>query len=389
MWETCKAWLAQYNLWDDRAALWLLSRMLFPQNTQISFHKDSVQQIVVYRIGNIGDTVVAIPALSALRNAFPEARITLLTSAGNTNLPGAGDVLSAFPKLIDRVIAYRPAELKTLNALQNLKAQLTQDGPIDIWLSLPVSLQTVIRGFREILLAKWLGCRAAFGFTLLLPEVFKTEYTRNNPIPKTSDWLLSIVQQAFHLPPKAPDCRAYFRSPSPQALERLGLSRERPILLVNAGAKLAIKRWPETSFHQTLSSLLKKLPVVQVVLLGSQEEHEANARIAQNLSGVILNVAGQLSIAETWSLMNQATALLSNDTGAMHMAGLLGKAGFTPMGGQYPAPLWHPPGSSMKLFSHNVPCAPCFKDNCPLPRQTCLMDISPTSLIDALYEHLK
>jgi 3-deoxy-D-manno-octulosonic-acid transferase len=80
MWETCKVWLGRYNIWDDRTALRLLSALLFPRNIL----PETVRHIVIYRVGNIGDTVVAIPAMAALREAFPQAHITLLTSTGQS-----------------------------------------------------------------------------------------------------------------------------------------------------------------------------------------------------------------------------------------------------------------------------------------------------------------
>lgn len=385
MWETCKVWLARYNLWDDRTALRLLSGLLFPRQIL----QNTVKHIVIYRVGNIGDTVVAIPAIIALREAFPEAHITLLTSAGQPNLPSAADVLSTFPKLVNRIIAYLPAEIKSIAGLQQLKSQVLADGSVDLWVSLPVTMQTVFRGFREIGLARWLGSRRAIGFTLLLPEFFKTEYARNNQaLPKTSDWLLSIVKSELKLPAITPNNLAHFESLCPNIMEQLKLEPSKPLLVVNAGAKLAIKRWPAASFQQTLTQVLEQSPTTQIVLLGSAAEQELNAEIASILKGNILNLSGQLSLGETWSLLNHATAVLSNDTGTMHMAGLLQKTIFTPMGGQYPAPLWHPLGADITIFSFDVPCAPCFKEQCPLPQQLCLSEITSTQVAQALCAHL-
>jgi heptosyltransferase-3 len=386
MWETGKIGLARYNLWDDRTALKLLSGLLFPGRRL----PEMINHIVVYRVGNIGDTVVAIPALVALRERFPAAKITLITSAGNPDLPGAEDVLSAFPGLVNRVVSYLPAEAKSPLGLTRLKSEITaENSTIDLWISLPVTLQTVCRGFREILLARWLGSRYAIGFTLLLPEFFRTEYARANPLPRTSDWLLSIVQSGTDIPLGEPDCLAHFQSPAPDLPKRLGIVSNRPLLVVNAGAKLAIKRWPSAAFHQAFHLLLEKIPDLQVVLLGNQAERHLNDDIAQNLKGTVLNAAGQLTLGETWSLLHAATAVLTNDTGAMHMAGLLGKTVVTPMSGQYPAPLWHPPGPDIEVLSHPVPCAPCFKDNCPLPSQICLDELSPEQVVEALLPPLK
>jgi heptosyltransferase-1 len=380
MWETCKVWLGRYNIWDDRTALRLLSALLFPRNIL----PETVRHIVIYRVGNIGDTVVAIPAMAALREAFPQAHITLLTSAGSADLPGAGDVLTAFPQLVNQLIAYLPAEVKSIRGLQQLKSRVLAPGPVDLWVSLPVTMQIVFRGFREVGLARWLGSRRALGFTMLLPEFFKTTYARHNALPKTSDWLLSMVQTGLNLPALEPNYLAQFKSPAPEILERWQFDPNQPLLVINAGAKLSIKRWPVDYFRQTLAQVLAQLPNLQVALLGNAAERDMNETIAASLQGTIVNLAGQLKLGETWSLLHRATAVLSNDTGTMHMAGLLHKKVFTPMSGQYAAPL----GPAIQIFSHAAPCAPCFKQQCPLPQQRCLTEIQPAEVAKALCDYL-
>ncbi len=412
IWEPLLLGLARYNLWDDHTALKLFSGLLFPRRRWT----EPIRHVVIYRVGNIGDTVVAIPAMAAVRSAFPDAKITLLTSAGQPDLPGAADVLSAFPGLVDKIVSYYPAELRSWTGFASLKTRLqTQDHTsqqpqsIDAWVSLPVTMQGIFRGYREVLLARLFGSRRATGFTVLLPEFFKRTYIKHHTLPRTSDWLLTLVQtglQGWDIqtpPPATPrpndphasaaDALSYFQSPQPEMLNQLGLKPDAPLLVVNAGAKLAIKRWPVSAFRAVLTQVLNEIPSVQIVLLGNAQEQSLNADIAHDLPGQIVNLAGQLSLAQTWSILHQATAVLSNDTGAMHMAGLLHKPVFTPMSGQYPAPLWHPPGPKInpeiQIFEHPVPCAPCFKSECPLPQQLCLTEINPSRLSDALCAGLK
>jgi ADP-heptose:LPS heptosyltransferase len=212
---------------------------------------------------------------------------------------------------------------------------------------------------------------------LLLPEVFKSAYCRQMPerIPRTADWLLSIVVQALSIPDREVDTLRFFKPPIQLDWGGLGLDEGRPVLVVNAGAKLAIKRWPATHFKETLRQLSEQVPGLQTVLVGNAEERGLNDEIAANLPGVV-NLAGRLSLSETWALLSQAALVLSNDTGTMHMAGLLQKPVFSPMGGQYPAPLWHPPGKHFISCRHPVPCAPCFRDTCPLPEQSCLTEVT-------------
>jgi heptosyltransferase-3 len=385
MCERIEAQVARYSLAAGRCLLNTLARLRFrPLAGQ------AVRHVVVYRVGNIGDTVVAIPALTALREAFPEAIITLLTSSGSSELPGAAMVLEVFPGLVNRIVSYLPSEIKTLTGLRRLRSEVTAIGGVDLFVDLPVSMQTLRRGLQELFLAHWLGSRSALGFALLLPGVFKSAYCRRMPerIPRTADWLCSIVVQSLGLPDREIDPLRFFKPP--HQLEWAGLERdpERPLLVVNAGAKLAIKRLPPAHFRETIRQLHAQVPGLQTVLVGSLEERGLNDEIAADFPEVT-NLAGQLSLSETWALLSQARLVLSNDTGTMHMAGLLQKPVFTPMGGQYPAPLWHPPGKHFIAFRHPVPCAPCFRDTCPLPEQNCLTAIPPETVASTIAKELQ
>jgi heptosyltransferase-3 len=385
MCEQIEAQVARYSLAAGRCLLDTLVMFRFrPMAGQ------TVRHVVVYRVGNIGDTVVAIPALTAIREAFPEAIITLLTSSGSSELPGAAMVLEAFPGLVNRIVSYLPSDIKNLAGLRRLRSEVTAAGGVDLFVDLPISMQTLRRGLQELFLAHWLGSRSALGFALPLPEVFKSAYCRQMPeqIPQTADWLCAIVVQALGMPDREIDPLRFFKPPS--QLDRAGLEREpdRPLLVVNAGAKLAIKRWPAAHFRETIRQLHAQVPGLQTVLVGSLEERSLNDEIAADLPDVA-NLAGQLSLSETWALLSQAKLVLSNDTGTMHMAGLLQKPVFAPMGGQYPAPLWHPPGKHFISFRHPVPCAPCFRDTCPLPEQSCLTAIAPETVASALAQNLQ
>jgi heptosyltransferase-3 len=385
MCEQIEAQVARYSLAAGRCLLDTLAKLKFRR-----IEGQTIGHVVVYRVGNIGDTVVAIPALTAIREAFPEAVITLLTSSGTSELPGAALVLEAFPGLVNRIVSYLPSKVKSLRGLRRLRSEVTAVGGVDLFVDLPVSMQTLRRGLQELFLAHWLGSRSALGFALLLPEVFKSAYCRQMPerIPQTADWLCSNVVQALGMTDREIDPLRFFKPPS--QLELAGLEREpdRPLLVVNAGAKLAIKRWPAAHFRETIRQLHAQVPGLQTVLVGSLEERSLNDEIAADLPDVA-NLAGQLSLLETWALLSQAKLVLSNDTGTMHMAGLLQKPVFAPMGGQYPAPLWHPPGKHFISFRHPVPCAPCFRDTCPLPEQSCLTAIAPETVASALAQNLQ
>jgi len=294
---------------------------------------------------------------------------------------------------VNQVIHYLPQDAKTWEGLQQLRTRLLAQGPIDLWVSLPITMQTFHRSLQEMLMARWLGCQFAIGFSLLLPDFFKTVYARyyKESLPKTSDWLLTMMGEALNYPADSANPSSYlqfFQPPVPWQPCDWDINPQQPMLAVNAGAKLPIKRWYSAYFQTTLQQLQLQFPELQILLLGNETEKSLNEEIRDGLSGTTLNLSGQLNLSQTWSLLNQATALFSNDTGAMHMAGLLQKTVFTPMSGQYPAPIWHPPGPPLVEYHRPVPCAPCFETKCPLSEQICMSLLTPELILPNMVQRL-
>ena len=384
-----KAQLGALCLQFEKLLLSVMQRVLFQSFSEAG--AGFIDRIVVFRVGNLGDTVVAMPALYTLRQAFPKARITLLTSSGQENLPGAMDVLSPFVPLVDDVVSYLPEELKTPSGIQALKAKLDIKNKIDLFVSLPVSMQTFKRAAREMLFARNLGCRFAVGFNVIFPDFFRYEYINAFPArtPKTSDWLLSLIQTSLH---KYASTRDYLNTEESEAVlekknfwKKLNLSSEKPLLLVNAGAKLPIKQWPAKYFADVIKTIRKQYPEVQVGLLGSPDEQGLNEEIRLlTEQPYVENLCAKLSLPETTLLMSRADVVLSNDTGTMHLAGILNKPVLAIFSGQFPQPLWHPPGDSCVSLSKPVSCSPCLLQACMFEDQICLTQITPERVLQAL-----
>lgn len=392
--DSVKAWIGSLVLSFEKNSLKLLSRILFKPFSDA--HAAFIEHIVVYRVGNLGDTVVAMPALYTLRQAFPKAKITLLTSSGRDGLVGAGAVLEPFVPLVDDIVAYLPHELKTPDGVRALKDKITQQGKIkvDLFVDLPVSMETMERALKEMAFARSLGSRFAVGFDIIFPDVFRQPYSayRSERIPSMPNWMLSIVQRELH---KYGSTMNYLNEElAAETLKKktfwkkLNLSPDKPLLLVNAGAKLAIKQWPKERFAHVLTQVWGRYPGIQIALLGSLDEYDLNESIRLAVAKpYVENLAGKLSLSETALLLHAGDALLTNDTGTMHMAGILNKPLLAIFSGQFPAPLWNPPGEAgpaQVLMREPVPCVACLLETCPLPEQICLTQITPEQVMQVL-----
>jgi heptosyltransferase-2 len=180
---------------------------------------------------------------------------------------------------------------------------------------------------------------------------------------------------------------------SEQALAALGLAAQR-FYVFSPGAEYGpAKRWPGSHFADLAASL--PLPVV---LLGSAKESALCADIAQranaihakaehgkiNHAGHCIDLSGRTSLEQALSVIAHAKAMVSNDSGLMHVAAAFDVPQIALFGSS--SPLHTPPLSqrSTVIWLRDDPayrpvldCAPCFARVCPLGHTRCLNDIAP------------
>ncbi|MES2625344.1 MAG: lipopolysaccharide heptosyltransferase II [Pseudomonadota bacterium] len=169
---------------------------------------------------------------------------------------------------------------------------------------------------------------------------------------------------------------------------KLQLNDVRPILVLCPGAEFGpSKQWPETSFAEVARHHIAAGH--QVWILGSAKDKEVGVRIGAQLlpeqARYCFNLCGLTSLGDAIDLMAAANAVVSNDSGLMHVAAALGlplvvvygstSAGFTP-----------PLADRVRTLSLQLSCSPCFKRTCPLGHHNCMKQLHPNQVIGALAE---
>ena len=170
-----------------------------------------------------------------------------------------------------------------------------------------------------------------------------------------------------------------------RTLEKLGLEAGGHVVFAPGAEYGPAKRWPARHFAALAASL-----DAPVLLLGSAKEQALCEEIAA-ASPQVRNLAGQTSLPEAIGLIASARAVVSNDSGLMHVAAGLGVAQAAVFGSSSPE---HTPPLSdraqviwLKRDADYLPpldCAPCFQRECPLGHTRCLVDVSPQRVSEAL-----
>lgn len=142
------------------------------------------------------------------------------------------------------------------------------------------------------------------------------------------------------------------------------------------------KRWPIHHF-QTLATLCAEAGY-RVLALGSQKEYPLGEAIRSAAGPHGVNLAGATTLAEVVDLLSFVQGVVTNDSGLMHVAAALNRPVIAIFGSSDPH---HTPPMSTQahILTRNLPCAPCFKRQCPLqPQAPCLEEITPQMVMDQL-----
>lgn len=170
------------------------------------------------------------------------------------------------------------------------------------------------------------------------------------------------------------------------ALVRFGLALDRPVLALCPGAEFGeSKRWPAEYFAKVAEARIRE--GWQVWLFGSKNDHAVGEEILTDLIPGLReeaqNLAGETSLAEAIDLLSCADAVVSNDSGLMHVAAALGRPLVSVYGSTSPA--FTPPLSDqVEIVRLGLDCSPCFERTCRFGHNNCMRDLKPRAVIEAL-----
>lgn len=160
---------------------------------------------------------------------------------------------------------------------------------------------------------------------------------------------------------------------------RLGIDLGRPLVVFAPGAEFGIaKRWPPAHYGALAGRVVASVPGVQLALLGSPNDRETCEQVLQYAgaaAGSMLNLAGQTSLDDAIALVARARAVVSNDSGLLHIASALNRPVVALYGSTNPD--YAPPLSDQaRIISLRLACSPCRQRECPLGHHDCMNKMS-------------
>ena len=321
----------------------------------------------------IGDAVLTLPALAAVRNTFPAARVAVLAK------PWVAEVYALCPE-IDEVILYRrPGIHEGFAGMVRLAGELRLrrfDAAILLQNAIEAAILSCLAG---------IPVRAGYGTDgrgLLLTHSVKK--TRGLGKLHQTQYYLEMV--------KALGCREAAKEPSlattpeheslaESLLDRLGLTGKRPLIGMAPGAAYGpAKRWLPERFAAVADRLIRD-EGASVLLFGSAGDRPAAASVVRNASVSLTDIAGQTDLREAIAVMARCDLFISNDSGLMHLAAALGVPTVAIFGSTNPLTTG-PVGRHSVIVRQDVDCSPCLKTDCPTDFR-CMKRITADSVLEA------
>ncbi len=329
-------------------------------------------QILIRSSNWLGDSVMSVPAVRAIKAGRPDARVTI----------AAPENIAPIWRLVPEVDAIIPlSRSRLLSAVQLLR----REPSFDVAILFPNSLRAAFESWLTAI-PRRVGYRGHWRRWLLNqivpvprkpgpPEHHSLRFLRiaRECGADTEQPLTEKISYAQRQTPDAKLTGVFKPSVAENHQLKIGLC---------AGAEYGpAKRWLPERFAEAAERISAQSPV-QWMLFGTARDASAGAQVAASLGDHCVNRIGQTTLDQLIDELHDCSLLLTNDTGTMHLAALLGIPVVAIFGSTEPR-LTGPLGNGHIILRHHVECSPCFLRECPIDFR-CMKAVSVEEVADAV-----
>ncbi|HXQ68359.1 MAG TPA: glycosyltransferase family 9 protein [Alphaproteobacteria bacterium] len=348
---------------------------------------DRVERVLVYRLGSLGDTVVALPCFHLIARHFTHAERRVLTNfpvAGKAAplmsvLEGCGLVHGAF---------HYPVGLRDPRALLALRAEIRHWRPeVLVYLAAPrgrLALWRDLAFFRLCGIGRTVGAPLSRDLAThkALPEgLWEAEASRLARC-------LAPLGDAAVDEPGSWDLRLGPAEETAAERALAGWPGKGEFLALGIGTKFPVNDWGEANWQAAIAELGRRHGALGLVTLGAVEEAERSQAVAAAWPGPRLDLCGRLAPRESAALLRRARLFMGHDSGPMHLAAAVGVRVVAVFSARNPPGVWFPHGHGHRVLYPVTACAECKRADCRRYGKSCIVSITPAEVARAVDEAL-
>ncbi|MEW6593513.1 MAG: lipopolysaccharide heptosyltransferase I [Thermodesulfobacteriota bacterium] len=342
-------------------------------------------RILIVKTSAIGDVIHTLPALHCLRRHYPEAHITWLVEKA------AADVVVGHPAL-DRVLVAGRREWITEWRAGGRRSAFSKAWHFvrelrDSRYDLLVDFQGLLKSGIWVALAR---ARRKVGFGRGMEHAEMSYLFLNERLPAVSMEMHAVDRELHLLRAIGVECpEVRFDLPLTAAdhlaaqnlLESCGMALDQPFIAINPMTTWPTKHWRPEKFAELADRLAGAGR--KVVFTGGPADRSGIAAIGAMMRQPPVNLAGATTLKTLAALFGRAQAVVSTDTGPMHIAAAMG----TPVVALFgPTAPWRtgPYGAKHQVIRLGLDCSPCLKKQCQYGTIACMADIPVSDVAQAI-----
>ncbi|HIE26039.1 TPA: glycosyltransferase family 9 protein [Candidatus Poribacteria bacterium] len=349
---------------------------LLPFQSTDSLSAKNIKRILLIRLDRIGDMVLTTPAFAAIRSAFPNARITLLSRSYVKPLVISNPNLDQFIEY-DRSFSFY-AKIRVIGQLRLLRSELA------------IVLNT---DFSSGLIAFLSGAKYRIGNNHKEAGFFFTtavnDQTRSGQIKHTVESTLDLIR-ALKVPMN--EKKELFVSITEegekyvvQFFKKHKLDDTDLIIAIHPGSRQPYIRWRKEGFAEVADRLIEEYNA-KVILIGGPGESQIINDVLSLMKYSSIVIDPPIKLTELVSLLNRCHLFIGNSTGTMHIAAALKVPVVAIFGSKHPMDSykkWSPWGEGHIVVSRDVGCLECHPGDCARDFE-CMKLISADNVLKAV-----
>jgi len=360
-------------------------------------------RIIVIQLAGLGDTLMLTPALAALQDHYPDAKIDFVTLHGYVkkafqNHPRFNTIaaLPAYPGqwIVSRLVNRSGLKL-VLAAIRYYPSLVFKHLFSRYDIGINFALSDFDRNLGNALLYS-LNVRRRVGPVglndKLLTDAAPVDYART---PRAAAYLkfleplgISAASRAYEFPVRKNDLDIV-----KLALRRENVDTSRPLAVIHPGGKVHInsRRWPAEYFAR-VCEFLSVNEGFEIVLTGDDDDVGVCEQITNSLGTKVKSIAGRLTFTETAALLSMCQLCITNDTSTLHLAEAVLVDRVISIFGPTDPDILAPQNERHVVLRSKLPCAPCMggiidanTERCWLEaKEECLSGIGPEQVVGVL-----